>query len=133
VNSSILDPIKQVDHAAKEVDALSMYLEFEKIQYGRKSKGKRYPLAFIFTVLCLGKMAGETTLEGIIDWIDERKQNIKRLLNWSKRFPVIKTYIDALAKCDHHEVTKALAHVFLKANAVQKCGDEPSWLLAQKE
>lgn len=133
MNSNILDPIKQVDLTAKEVDALSLYRAFEQIKDGRKSKGKRYPLAFILTVICLGKMAGETKIEGIIDWIDERKQDIKRLLNWPKRFPVFKTYIDALAKCDHHEVTKAIAHVLLKANSVKQCGDEPSRLIAQKE
>lgn len=133
MNSSILDPIEQVDPTAKEVNTLSLYQAFEQIKDGRKRKGRRYPLAFLFTVLCLGKMAGETTLEGIIDWIDERKTEIKRLLKWPKRFPVFKTYVDALAQCDHHEVTKAVANVLLKANAVQKCGDEPSRLLVQKE
>lgn len=133
MNISIFGEIKQADHYAKEVDALSLYRAFEQIEDGRKRKGKRYPLAFLFTVLFFGKMAGETTLEGIIDWINERKQEIKRLLCWPKSFPVRKTYIDALAKCDHHEVTKALAHVLLKAKAVQQCGEEPSRLIAQKE
>ena len=43
-----------------------------------------------------------------------------------------KTYTCALAKCDHHEIAKAIAHVIQKARAVEQCGDEPSRLLAQK-
>jgi hypothetical protein len=42
-------------------------------------------------------MAGETTLDGIIDWINERKKALKKLLNWPKDFPVGKTYTDAFA------------------------------------
>src|SRR5436305_9454760 len=78
-------------------------------------------------------MAGETKLEGIIDWINERQKEIKKLLNWPKGFPVSKTYIDALAKCDHHEIAKAIAQVIVKARAVEQCAEEPSRLLAQKE
>jgi predicted transposase YbfD/YdcC len=77
-------------------------------------------------------MAGETTLEGIIDWIQERKKDLKKLLNWPKRFPVIKTYIDAFAKCNHHEVIKTVAQTLMKARSVEQCDDEPSRLLAQK-
>jgi hypothetical protein len=32
-------------------------------------------------------MAGETKLDGIIDWINERQKEIKKLLNWLKGFP----------------------------------------------
>ena len=78
-------------------------------------------------------MAGETKLEGIIDWINERQKEIKKLLNWPKGFPVSKTYIDALAKCDHHERAKAIAQVIVKARAGEQCDEEPSRLVAQKE
>jgi hypothetical protein len=44
----------------------------------------------------LGKMAGETTIEGIIDWVNERKKDRKQLLNWPKDFPTNKTYVSAL-------------------------------------
>src|SRR5205807_752235 len=91
------------------------------------------PLALLLTLLLLGKMAGETKLEGIIDWINERQQERKKLLNWPKGFPVSKTYIDALAKCDHHEIAKAIAQVIVKARAVEQCDEEPSRLLAQQE
>jgi hypothetical protein len=69
-----------------------------RVKDGRKAKGKRYPLALLFTLILLGKLAGETKLEGIIDWINERQQELKKLLNWPKRCPVHKTYTDALAR-----------------------------------
>ena len=99
------------------IDAASLYSEFEKVKDGRGKKGKRYPLSLILTLLMLGKMAGETTINGIVDWIKERKGTLKRQLNWPKRFPVNSTYSYALAHCDGQEVAKAIAHVIVKARA----------------
>jgi predicted transposase YbfD/YdcC len=133
VNLTVFDQIKQVDQAGVSVDAASLYRAFEQVKDGRKAKGKRYPLALLFTLILLGKMAGETTLDGIIDWINERRHELKKLLNWPKRFPVHKTYTDALAKCDHQEVARTIAQVLVKARAQERCADEPSALLAHKE
>src|SRR5436853_7252114 len=96
------------------IDVASLYQAFEQVKDGRGKKGKRYPLALILTLIMLGKLAGETTIEGIIDWIDERKKEIQQLFNWPKRFPAHKTYRCALAKCDHQEIGKAIAQVILK-------------------
>lgn len=130
---SVFDEIEQVDPEALRVDAASLYRAFEQVKDGRKAKGKRYPLALLFTLILLGKLAGETKLDGIIDWINERQHQLKKLLNWPKRFPVQKTYTDALAKCDHHEVARTIAQVLVKAQAQERCDEEPSRLLAQHE
>src|SRR5947199_2758696 len=111
---SIFDQAEQVGHQSLARDAASLYAAFEQVEDGRGKKGKRYPLALILTLLMLGKLAGETTIEGIIDWIAERKKEIQQLLNWPKRFPVHKTYRCALATCDHQEIGKAIAHVIRK-------------------
>jgi DDE_Tnp_1-associated len=108
---SIFDQVEQIGHKALEVDVASLYRAFEQVKDGRGKKGKRYPLAFLLTMILLGKMAGETDLEGIVDWINERRKEIKSILNWPKGFPVNSTYTDALAKCDHHEIVKALVHM----------------------
>ncbi|HYU71381.1 MAG TPA: transposase family protein [Ktedonobacteraceae bacterium] len=126
------DHVEQVGQEPLAVDAASLYWAFEQVKDGREKKGKRYPLAFLLTVILLGKMAGETKIDGIIDWINERRREIKKLLNWSKGFPVSKTYIDALAKCDHHEIAKVIAQVIVKARAVEQCDNEPGRLFAQK-
>jgi len=80
----------------------------------------------------LGKMAGETTIEGIIDWINERKKELKRLLNWPKGFPTNKTYTDTLAKCDHHEIARSIAQVIAKAREVKQCHKKSTQLVEQK-
>src|SRR5579863_9497541 len=130
---SVFDEIEQGDQEALSVDAASLYRAFEQVKDGRKAKGKRYPLALLFTLILLGKLAGETKLDGIIDWINERQQEIKKLLNWPKRFPVQKTYTDALAKWDHQELARTIAQVLVKARARERCDEEPSRRLSHHE
>lgn len=85
---TIVEQVEQVDQEVLAVDEASLYRAFEQVKDGRKNKGKRYPLALLLTLILPGKMAGETELDGIIDWIKERQQEIKKLLNWPKRFEV---------------------------------------------
>src|SRR6266702_3412200 len=133
MNLSIFDPIAQVDQKSIVIDEASLYKAFEKVKDGRKAKGKRYPLPLILTLILLGKMAGETTMSGIVDWVRERKQWLKRVLDWPKRFPVNATYSEALAKCSGEEIAQAVAQVIFKARAVEKCGEEPSRLVPQEQ
>ena len=111
----------------------SLYHAFEQVTDGRKAKGKRYPLPLLLTLLLLGKLAGETTVSGIIEWIGERQGWIRAQLQWPKRFPVHSTYSEALARCDAEQIASVLAQVILKARAVQECGTEPSRLQASKQ
>ena len=113
------------------IDVASLYQAFEQVKDGRGKKGKRYPLAFILTLIMLGKMAGETTIEGIIDWINGRKKELKRLLNWPKDFPTNKTYTDTLAQCDYHEIAKSIAQVIIKARTVKQCNEKSTQLMDQ--
>jgi hypothetical protein len=126
------DYLEQVGQAFSAVDVASFYQAFEQVKDGRGKKGKRYPLALILTLIMLGKMAGETTIEGIIDWIDGRKKELKRLLNWPRGFPTNKTYTDALSKCDYHEIAKAIAQVILQARAVKQCHDTAIQLIEEQ-
>jgi predicted transposase YbfD/YdcC len=114
------------------IDVASLYQAFEQVKDGRGKKGKRYPLALILTLIMLGKMAGETTIEGIIDWINGRKKELKRLLNWPKGFPTNKTYTDTLAQCDYHEIAKAIAQVIVKARTVKQCNDKSTQLMEKQ-
>lgn len=126
------DQIGQVDHESLAINAASLYQAFEQVKDGRKKKGKRYPLALILTLLLLGKLAGETSIDGIVDWVNERKEGIKRLLNWPKRFPTNKTFTNVLAHCDHHEVVKAITQVMLQARAEKQRYDEENQSTEQK-
>src|SRR6266568_6210223 len=109
---------------ALTIDAASLYSAFEQVTDGRKKKGKRYPLPLLLTVLMLGKLAGETTVNGIVDWIKERQAGLRAQLNWPKRFPTNSTYSEALARCDAQQIVTVVASVLLKARAVQQCGSE---------
>ena len=117
---SIFEEGEQVAPGSLSIDPASLYRAFEQVKDGRKPKGKRYPLALILTLLMLGKMAGETTINGIVDWIKERKALLKELLNWPKGFPVNSTYSVALAACDGQELAQVIAHVLIKARAEEE-------------
>lgn len=123
---TIFDEVDQNEPELGAIDAASLYREFEKVKDGRGKKGKRYPLPLLLTLLLLGKLAGETTINGIVDWIKERKGALKGQLQWPKRFPVNSTYSHALAQCDGQEIAKAIAHVILKARAMQEDETAPS-------
>ena len=118
---------------ALSIDPASLYGAFEQVRDGRKRKGKRYPLPLLLTVLMLGKLAGETSVNGIVDWVKERQAWLRCQLNWPKRFPTNSTYSEALARCDAEQIVTVVAGVLLKARAVEQCGTEPSRLQAQKQ
>jgi len=81
----------------------------------------------------LGKLAGETSVNGIVDWIKERQVWLRSQLSWPKRFPTNSTYSEALAHCDAEQIVTVIAGVLLKARAVEQCGSEPSRLQAQRQ
>jgi predicted transposase YbfD/YdcC len=126
---SIFEEVEQADSEVLGRDAASLYAAFEQVKDRRKAKGKRYPLALILTLVMLGKLAGETTINGIVDWVRERAGLLRRLLNWPKGFPVNSTYSEALAGCDGQEIAEVIAQVILRARAEEACEGEASRLL----
>jgi hypothetical protein len=130
---SIFDSAEKAAGEALSIDPASLYRAFEHVVDGRKARGKPYPLPLLLTLLLLGKLAGETTVNGIVDWIQERQGWLRRQLNWPKRFPTNSTYSEALARCDAQEIATVIANVLLKARAVEQCGSEPSRLQAHKQ
>ena len=133
MNLSTLDQIGQGGQDSLAIDPASLYHALEQVKDRRGKKGTRYPLAFLLTLILLGKMAGQMKIARIVYWINERKDELKKLLNWPKDFPSYWAYTNALAHCDDQDVVQAIAQVILKARAVEQCDDEPSRLLARKE
>src|SRR5205823_11766838 len=127
------EPVEQLGQESLVIEAVSMYQAFENVKDGRGKKGKRYPLALILTLVSLGKMTGETTIAGIVDWVNERKNELKRLLKWPKAFPTNKTYTDAIAKCDYQEVAKVIAQVIVRAREGKQRHDQLNQPIEQKE
>ena len=125
------DKVAQFSQGSLAIDPASFYREFEKVKDGRGEKGKAFPLPFVLTLIMLSKMAGQTKMSGIIDWVKERESSLRKILNWPKDFPVHYTYNDVLAKCDEQDLITAIESVLRKARAVEKCADEPSRLVSQ--
>jgi hypothetical protein len=115
------------------IDPASLYRAFEQVRDGRGKTGKRSPLPFLLTVLMLGKLAGETCVKGIVDWIKERHGWLRAQLNWPKRFPTNSTSSEALARCDAEQIVTVIAGVLLKARAVEPCGSRPSRVPAHQQ
>jgi predicted transposase YbfD/YdcC len=120
MNLTIFDSVEQSLSTPHAIDPRSLYHGLEQVRDGRKRRGKRYPLALIFTLLLLGKLAGETTIHGVIEWVGLREKWLREQLNWPRRFPSNATYTRALAACDAEALAQVLAHVILKARAEQK-------------
>jgi predicted transposase YbfD/YdcC len=133
MNLSTLDQIGQVGQEGWAIDPASLYHALEQVKDKRGKKGVRYPLAFLLTLILLGKLAGQTKIVRIIYWINEQEKELRKLLNWPKDFPSHWAYTNALAHCDDQEVVQAIGQVIQKARATEQCNDEPSRLVARKE
>jgi hypothetical protein len=127
------DQVEQIGQESLAINAASLYQAFGKVKDGRGKKGVRFPIELILTLVTLGEMAGETKMDGIVDWVNERKMELKRLLNWPKVFPTNKTYTDALAKCDYHEIAKVIAQIIIQARERKQDHDQSAQLSEQKE
>src|SRR5260370_28201626 len=130
---SIVECVEKEAVEGLTIDPASLYCAFEQVRDGRKAKGTRYPLPLLLTLLLLGKLAGETGINGIVDWVNERAGWLRRQLNWPRRFPTNSTYSEALARCDAEQIATVIASVLLKARAVEQCGSELSRLQAKKQ
>jgi predicted transposase YbfD/YdcC len=124
MNLTIFDSVQQSTPLPLSIDPSSLYSAFEQVKDGRKRRGKRYPLALIFTLLLLGKLAGETTIQGVVEWVGWREKWLREQLGWPRRFPSNATYTRALAGCDAEELARVMAQSVLKARAVEKSAGE---------
>jgi len=120
MNLTIFPSVQQRTSASLLSDPRSLYHALEQVKDGRKARGKRYPLALIFTLLLLGKLAGETTVHGALEWVNLRANLLKEQLDWPRRFPSNATVTRALAKCDAEQLVQVVAGVLLKAQAEEK-------------
>jgi len=90
--STIAETLAQV-RPSSQADALTLYKALEQVRDGRKKRGVRYRLALILTLIVLAKLAGETSLSGVAQWVRERKEYLAQALQLpSIRFPCVATY-----------------------------------------
>jgi len=80
MNYTIVGEASELAEWSKESEALSVYEALSTLEDRRGRKGKRYSLALVITCVLLGKLAGETTLLAIADWIRLRQDWLHTVL-----------------------------------------------------
>jgi hypothetical protein len=117
-----------------EIDPLSVYRMLEQIQDKRRKRGIRYPMAFVLTLIILGKLAGETSLAGVAEWVRLRGEELGKVLPGTRgSFPCAATYSNVLRAVDAEQLNQTLTQGLLKLEVLRRCEDEPSRLGGQKE
>jgi DDE_Tnp_1-associated len=109
------------------VPGLWLYEALQRLPDPRRWQGKRYELARLFCLLLLAKLAGQPTLSAATEWIRHRGEKIAAHFGLKRRqMPCQMTYCRMLARIDAHLLDELLAAFFIRWEAGQRCGNEPS-------
>lgn len=107
----------------------SLYEALEAIPDPRRKAGKRYPLPVLICLLCLAKMAGQTTLKGATEWVRLRAVFLASAFGLKRTaMPCQMTYKRILEAIDAQVLNDLLAAFFIRWEAQQRCENEPSRL-----
>ncbi len=107
----------------------SLYKAFQQLADARRGQGKRYELALILCLLVLAKLAGETSLSGATEWVRHRAALLAEQFGLRRtRMPCQMTYCNVLARVDAKHLDEILVPFFVRWEASQRCGTEPSRL-----
>jgi DDE_Tnp_1-associated len=123
-------PIRPDEGKALEPGAVtSLYETLCRLPDARRGQGKRYKLALVLCLLVLAKMAGQTSLSGATDWIRHRAAVLADHFGLRRTsMPCQMTYCNVLARVDAKHLDELLAAFFVRWEAEQRCGTEPSRL-----
>src|SRR5215831_17621415 len=125
MNYSIVEEARALAGWSKECEALSLYHELNKIEDTRGKRGKRYKLALLLTCVLLAKMAGETTLQAISEWIRLRSSWLQEVLPDARAtFPCAATYSNVLRAVDPHQVNQVLMDLLTRVRAEKRTPGE---------
>src|SRR5579859_1617104 len=107
----------------------SLYAALQPLSDARRSQGKRYELALILCLLVLAKMAGQTSLSAATEWIRHRAAPLAEQFGLRRTsMPCQMTYCNVLARVNAKHLDELLAAFFVRWEAEQRCGTEPSRL-----
>ena len=111
------------------VAAISLYEALQHSPDPRRRQGKRYELALLLCLLLLAKLAGQTTLRGATEWVRHRGKEIATRFGLQRMQMLCQmTYCRLLARIDARLLDEVLAAFFIRWEAQQRCGSEPSRL-----
>jgi predicted transposase YbfD/YdcC len=125
MNYSMVEEARELAGWSKEGEALSIYQALSQIEDRRRKKGKRYSLALLLTCILLAKMAGETTLQAIAEWIRFRGSWLREVLPETRAtFPCAATYSNGLRSVDPAEVNQVLMDLLTRVRAEKRVPGE---------
>src|SRR5215469_13480544 len=117
----MLEEARELAGWSKEGEALSIYQALETIEDTRSNQGKRYGLALLLTCVLLAKMAGETTLQAIAEWIRFRSSWLQEVLPETRAtFPCAATYSNVLRTVDPAQVNQILMDLLTRVRAEKR-------------
>jgi DDE_Tnp_1-associated len=134
MNYTMVEEARELAGWSKECEALSIYHELRKIEDRRGKKGKRYSLVLLLTCVLLAKMAGETTLQAIAEWIRFRSAWLQEVLPETRAaFPCAATYSNVLRTVNPAHVNQVLMDLLTRVRAEKRReGEQTHVVLAGK-
>jgi hypothetical protein len=121
----MLEEARELAGWSKEGEALSIYQALGQIKDRRGKKGKRYGLALLLTCVLLAKMAGETTLQAIAEWIRFRSDWLQEVLPDTRTaFPCAATYSNTLRTVEQAELNQVLMDLLTRVRAEKRTREE---------
>lgn len=125
MNYTMIQDARELASWNPESEALSIYQALMNLTDTRGKKGKRYSLALVLTCVLLAKMAGETTLQAITDWIRYRSDWLQQILPETRAtFPCVATYSNVLRSIDPAQVTQLLMDLLTRVRAKTRAEEE---------
>jgi predicted transposase YbfD/YdcC len=129
--STLPQPSTRVQETTASVETVrtSMYEALQGIPDPRRGEGKRYSLPVLICLLCLAKMAGQTTLKGATEWVRLRASLLASSFGLKRLdMPCQMTYTRILEVIDAQALNDVLAAFFTRWEAQSRCQNEPSRL-----
>jgi predicted transposase YbfD/YdcC len=121
MNYSMVEEARELAAWSKESEALSIYQALESIEDLRSTQGKRYELALLLTCVLLAKMAGESTLQAICEWIRYRSRWLHEVLPTTRAmFPCAATYSNVLRGVNPAHVNQVLMDLLTRVRAEKR-------------
>jgi predicted transposase YbfD/YdcC len=125
MNYSIVDAARELAGWSAESEAFSVYQAMTNLTDSRRDQGKRYSLALLLTCVLLAKMAGETTLQAIAEWIRLRGPWLQTILPETRdTFPCAATYSNVLRRVDPEQVNQVLMDLLTRVRAQKRTEGE---------
>ncbi|HEY7415818.1 MAG TPA: ISAs1 family transposase [Ktedonobacteraceae bacterium] len=125
MNYTMIKEARELAGWSAESEAFSVYQALEKLEDKRRAQGKRYSLALVLTCVLLAKMAGESTLQAMTEWVRLRRCWLQQVLPTTRaQFPCAATYSKVLRSINPEQVNEQLMALVTRARATRRITGE---------